>query len=210
VGCKLGRPDDAVRRGEDETPADKRPRAPATVQLSDAHEHAMVNGICRADRLDDPFVDTVRPPDMPEPQRLCRLALLCASLSSVVDELLDVVRAQWEKRKVVTIHGQSPTLLCPFVFHREGRQIKDPRKSWNRAREATGLSTKMLHDFRRTAARDLVRGGVNELVAMKITGHKTESVFDRYNIVTRMTCGMLPVSIRSMSSARTRPAMWQR
>jgi hypothetical protein len=60
---------------------------------------------------------------------------------------LTVVRAQWEKRKVVTIHGQSPTLLCPFVFHREGRQIKDPRKSWNRAREANGLSTKMLHDF---------------------------------------------------------------
>jgi integrase len=99
-------------------------------------------------------------------------------------ELLDVVRAQWEKRKVVTIPGQSPTLLCPFVFHHGGRQIKDPRKSWNKAREATGLATKMLHDFRRTAARDLVRGGVNELVAMRITGHKTRSVFDRYNIVS--------------------------
>jgi integrase len=101
-------------------------------------------------------------------------------------ELLDTVRAQWEKRKVVTIPGipgQSPTLLCSFVFHRGGRQIKDPRKSWNKARAETGLSTKMLHDFRRTAARDLVRGGVNELVAMKITGHKTRSVFDRYNIV---------------------------
>src|SRR4029453_5954232 len=101
-------------------------------------------------------------------------------------ELLDTVRAQWEKRKGVKIPeipGQSPTLLCLFVFHRGGRQIKAPRKSWNKARAETGLSTKMLHDFRRTAARDLVRGGVNELVAMKITGHKTRSVFDRYNIV---------------------------
>lgn len=102
-------------------------------------------------------------------------------------DLYDMLVAQHERHAA----------LCPkspWVFFRQGskhvdrqsprrgQQVQDIRKGWKKAVESTGID-RLFHDLRRTGVRNLVRAGVPEKVAMLISGHKTRSVFERYNIV---------------------------
>ena len=75
-------------------------------------------------------------------------------------------------------------MICPWVFNRDGRPIKSFRRSWITACRLAGCPGRVPHDFRRTAVRNLDRAGVGRKVAMSMVGHKTESVYRRYDIVT--------------------------
>ena len=72
---------------------------------------------------------------------------------------------------------------CPWVFHRRGRRILTFYKAWKEACEKAGCPGMLFHDLRRTAARNFRRAGLSENEAMKITGHKTPSIFRRYSII---------------------------
>lgn len=106
--------------------------------------------------------------------------------------------------------------LSKYVFHNDGRPIKEFREQWARACTLAGLGKyhcpecdavvdaknccaacdrkwrreqlryrgRLVHDLRRTAVRNYVRGGAPMSVAMSLTGHRTMSTFLRYNITS--------------------------
>jgi integrase len=89
----------------------------------------------------------------------------------------------WQAREYRREDGT--TGLSEFVFHAgDGRAIVDFKRSWATACAKAGCPGKLFHDLRRTAVRDMIRAGVPQSVAMRISGHKTTAIFLRYDITS--------------------------
>lgn len=95
-------------------------------------------------------------------------------------ELARVIRDQREHTDAVQ---QARGMVISPVFHRGGNPVLSFRGAWIAACSAAGLTHRLAHDFRRTAARNMSRAGVPEQVIMALCGWRTRSVFDRYRIV---------------------------
>ena len=127
--------------------------------------------------------------------------------------MTNVLRALLEAQYAEHLRLKKTGQIVPWVFFRmvaRGRggethpkPIRTFGKAWKAACVAAGCPARIPHDFRRTAVRNLVRAGVPERVAMKLTGHRTRSVFDRYDITSP---GDLRAAARKLDGAATTTA----
>jgi integrase len=143
----------------------------------------------------------------------------------VVDgDLVEIIKRRRALRAVETPDG---TALCEYIFHRNGESVGEFRKSWARACVAAKVGTmfctkcqgeggsltcpdckvatkyrgRIFHDLRRSGVRDMIRGGVPQSVAMKISGHKTASMFRRYDIASESDLRQAMLSVQKYREA---------
>jgi len=94
--------------------------------------------------------------------------------------LAALIEKRWQARLV---SGPNGPRVCDRVFHRDGELVRDFRGAWRKAVRAIGRPSLLFHDLRRSAVTNMIRAGVPEQTAMRISGHRTPSVFRRYRIV---------------------------
>jgi integrase len=92
----------------------------------------------------------------------------------IAGALMDIIERRVKLRR----------LDCEFVFHRKGKSIRQFHKAFKAAAARIGQPGLLPHDMRRSAVRNFRRAGLSEHEGMALSGHRTRSVFDRYNIVS--------------------------
>jgi integrase len=119
---------------------------------------------------------------------------------STSPKLAELLKRQ---RELTTRFERETGQIVPWVFHRQGKPVRGFRVAWQKACAAAGCPGRILHDLRRAAVRNFERAGVSRSVAMKLTGHKTESIYRRYAIVNEadLAEGMRKVALMTSTES---------
>jgi len=123
-----------------------------------------------------------------------------------------------KKPRTVPIYGEMKAWLelekqkrdqlqssCQWVFSKGGRRLGDFRKVWANACQKVDLPDLLFHDLRRSAVRNMERAGVPRNVAMEISGHRTESVYRRYDIVSQRDLQRAGAALEKYLATQLRP-----
>jgi integrase len=86
-----------------------------------------------------------------------------------------------ELRERIRAYERRMGRIIPRVFHYRGQRLQSIRRAWAATCKAEGMPDAWFHDLRRFAVRNMERAGVSS-VAMKLSGHQTESVYRCYAI----------------------------
>jgi integrase len=104
--------------------------------------------------------------------------------------------------------------LLSAVKHREGAVFPSKRvmqAAFPKACKAAKIDGLLVHDLRRSSVRNMMKAGAQQAEAMKISGHRDASVFQRYNVideaqtadVMRRVQQIAPVKIQRALPGRT-------
>ncbi|MGH9625118.1 MAG: site-specific integrase, partial [Bryobacteraceae bacterium] len=106
---------------------------------------------------------------------------------------LEKRQTKGKKARVAPLYGELRAWLemayaardpeCSSIVSWRGHGISEVKTAWQKARVRAGVPDLLIHDLRRTAARNMIRAGVPERQVLDIVGWKTRTMLDRYNII---------------------------
>jgi integrase len=111
---------------------------------------------------------------------------------------LEKQQTKTNRERVAPIYGEMKAYLemakaerdatypdCQHVVAQNGKHVADVKTAWAAAVRRAGIPKILIHDLRRTALTNMEAANIPRHVAMSISGHKTQAVYERYLIGAR-------------------------
>lgn len=111
---------------------------------------------------------------------------ICGDMQAMLQNQKNIRDAEFPDCDYVFFWHSDAVQTSHIVKAAPGDKIKSFRATWEKAVTKAGYPDLLFHDLRRSAVRNMVqKSGLGEAESMKISGHKTVSMFQRYNIINR-------------------------